>query len=67
VVHESFFEASGPGSFQATPATSGSMTIDPRQYLFINVGLTVIMQRDPVGDWLRLDSQPRAGNRDQRE
>jgi hypothetical protein len=33
-----------------------SMALDPRQYIFINVDLTVIVQRDPVGDWLLLDS-----------
>lgn len=33
-----------------------SMAIDPRHYLFINVDLTVILQRDPIGDWLLLDS-----------
>ncbi len=33
-----------------------SMSIDPRHFLFINVDLTVILQRDPVGDWLLLDA-----------
>jgi hypothetical protein len=33
-----------------------SMTIDPRQFLFINVDLTVVLHRDPVGEWLLLDA-----------
>jgi hypothetical protein len=33
-----------------------SMTLDPRAYLFINVDLTVILQRDPVGEWLLMDA-----------
>jgi hypothetical protein len=33
-----------------------SMALDPRRFIFINVDLTVILQRDPVGDWLLLDS-----------
>jgi hypothetical protein len=40
-------------------ADSGSgvgMALDPRQYLFLNVDLTVVLQRDPVGEWLLLDA-----------
>jgi hypothetical protein len=40
-------------------ADSGSgvgMALDPRQYLFRNVDLTVVLQRDPVGEWLLLDA-----------
>jgi hypothetical protein len=40
-------------------ADSGSgvaMTVDPRQYLFLNVDLTVVLQRDPVGEWIMLDA-----------
>jgi hypothetical protein len=33
-----------------------SMTLDPAKFLFINVDLTVVLQRDPEGDWLLLDS-----------
>jgi hypothetical protein len=33
-----------------------SMALDPRRFIFINVDLTVILQRDPVGEWVRLDS-----------
>lgn len=33
-----------------------SMALDPRAYIFINVDLTVILHRDPVGEWLLLDA-----------
>jgi len=33
-----------------------SMVLDPRAYLFVNVDLTVLLHRDPAGEWLRLDS-----------
>lgn len=33
-----------------------SMALDPTAFIFINVDLTVILQRDPVGEWLRLDA-----------
>ncbi|HTZ92597.1 MAG TPA: thioesterase family protein [Streptosporangiaceae bacterium] len=33
-----------------------SMALDPRVYIFINVDLTVILHRDPAGDWLLLDA-----------
>jgi Thioesterase-like superfamily len=33
-----------------------SMAVDPRAYIFINVDLTVILQRDPAGEWLLLDA-----------
>ena len=33
-----------------------SMALDPRQYMFINVDLTVVVHRDPHGDCLLLDS-----------
>ncbi len=32
------------------------MALDPRKYLFLNVDLTVVLQRDPVGEWLLLDA-----------
>jgi Thioesterase-like superfamily len=40
-------------------ADSGSgigRVLDPRRFQFLNVDLTVILQRDPVGDWLLLDA-----------
>jgi hypothetical protein len=33
-----------------------SMALDPRADIFINVDLTVILHRDPVGEWLQLDA-----------
>jgi Thioesterase-like superfamily len=48
-----------PMSLALLLADSGSgisMALDPRHFVFINVDLTVILQRDPVGDWLLLDS-----------
>jgi len=33
-----------------------SATLDPSAYLFINVDLTVVLQLDPVGEWLLLDA-----------
>ena len=32
-----------------------SMALDPMTYISINVDLTVVLQRDPVGEWLMLD------------
>lgn len=40
-----------------------SSALDPVKFLFINVDLTVILQRDPVGDWLLLDSVSAIGER----
>ncbi len=40
-------------------ADSGSgvaSTLDPRQFQFMNVDLTVVLQRDPAGEWLLLDA-----------
>lgn len=40
-------------------ADSGSgvaTTLDPRQFQFMNVDMTVVLQRDPVGEWLLLDA-----------
>ncbi len=40
-------------------ADSGSgvaAALDPSRFIFINVDLTVVLQRDPVGDWLLLDA-----------
>jgi hypothetical protein len=33
-----------------------SMALDPRAYIFINVDLTVVLHRDPAGEWLLLDA-----------
>jgi hypothetical protein len=38
-----------------------SMVLDPRSYLFLNVNLTVVLQRDPAGEWLRLDATSTMG------
>jgi Thioesterase-like superfamily len=38
-----------------------SMTLDPTAFIFINVDLTVILQRDPVGEWLLLDALTTTG------
>jgi hypothetical protein len=38
-----------------------SRTLDPREFIFINVDLTVVLQRDPVGEWLRLDAETSMG------
>jgi hypothetical protein len=32
-----------------------SMAVDPMTHISINVDLTVVLHRDPVGDWLMLD------------
>jgi hypothetical protein len=40
-------------------ADSGSgvgAALDASRYLFINVDLTVVLQRDPVGEWILLDA-----------
>src|SRR5215469_2390218 len=40
-------------------ADSGSgvgMTLDPSRFQFLNVDLTVVLQRDPIGEWLLLDA-----------
>jgi hypothetical protein len=38
-----------------------SMVVDPTKYLFINVDLTVILHRDPVGEFVLLDAQSTMG------
>jgi Thioesterase-like superfamily len=38
-----------------------SMTLDPAKFIFINVDLTVVLQRDPEGEWLLLDSVTTTG------
>jgi acyl-Coa thioesterase superfamily protein/acyl-CoA thioesterase superfamily protein len=45
-------------------ADSGSgigMAIDPRKFLFLNVDLTVVLQRDPAAEWLLLDAMTTMG------
>jgi hypothetical protein len=39
-----------------------SAVLDPARFLFINVDLTVVLQRDPVGDWLLLDAASGIGD-----
>jgi hypothetical protein len=38
-----------------------SMVVDPTKYLFINVDLTVILHRDPVGEFVLLDAESTMG------
>ncbi|MGH3301537.1 MAG: thioesterase family protein [Streptosporangiaceae bacterium] len=38
-----------------------SMVLDPAKYIFINVDLTVILHRDPVGEFVLLDAQSTMG------
>jgi hypothetical protein len=38
-----------------------SMVLDPTKYIFINVDLTVILHRDPVGDFVLLDAESTMG------
>ena len=33
-----------------------SMALDPMAFIFINVDLTVVLERDPAGEWLLLDA-----------
>ena len=39
-----------------------SATLDPLAFLFINVDLTVILPRDPAGEWLLLDAVTTIGD-----
>jgi hypothetical protein len=38
-----------------------SMVLDPARYIFINVDLTVILHRDPVGEFVLLDAESTMG------
>jgi hypothetical protein len=38
-----------------------SMAVDPAAYIFINVDLTVILHRDPVGEFVLLDAESTMG------
>ena len=52
-------EAIAPMSLALLIADTGSgisRTLDPRDFIFINVDLTVILHRDPLGGWVRLDA-----------
>jgi Acyl-CoA thioesterase N-terminal domain/Acyl-CoA thioesterase C-terminal domain len=40
-----------------------SSTLDPVKFLFINTDLTVILPRDPAGEWLLLDAVSTIGER----
>ena len=39
-----------------------SAALSPAQFLFINVDLTVVLRRDPVGEWLLLDAVTAIGD-----
>ena len=39
-----------------------SATLDPLDFLFINVDLTVVLPRDPAGEWLLLDAVTTIGD-----
>jgi Thioesterase-like superfamily len=57
-------EDMAPVSRTLLVADSGSgvsMVLDPTKYLFINVDLTVILQRDPVGEFVLLDAESTMG------
>jgi len=57
-------EAMAPMSLTLLIADTGSgisRTLDPQQFIFINVDVTVILQRDPIGEWVRLDAETTMG------
>jgi hypothetical protein len=57
-------EAIAPMSLALLIADTGSgisRTLDPREFIFINVDLTVVLQRDPVGEYVRLDAETSMG------
>ena len=57
-------EETSPMSRTMLLADSGSgvsMALDPRTYIFINVDLTVILHRDPVGQFVLLDARTTMG------
>jgi hypothetical protein len=59
-------EEPSPMSRALLIADSGSgvsATLDATKFLFINVDLTVILTRDPVGEWLLLDAMTTIGDR----
>jgi Thioesterase-like superfamily len=53
-----------PASRTLIVADSGSgvsMVLDPSKYTFVNVDLTVVLHRDPVGEFVLLDAQSTMG------
>jgi hypothetical protein len=59
-------EEPSPMSRALLVADSGSgvsAVLDPVRFLFINVDLTLALQRDPVGEWLLLDAATTLGGR----
>jgi hypothetical protein len=59
-------EEPSPMSRALLVADSGSgvsAVLDPVRFLFINVDLTLALQRDPVGAWLLLDAATTIGDR----
>jgi hypothetical protein len=57
-------EAIAPMSLTLLVADSGSGlsgALDPWQFIFINVDLTVVLQRDLAGDWVRLAAETTMG------
>jgi Thioesterase-like superfamily len=57
-------EDMSPASRTLLVADSGSgvsMVLDPAAYIFINVDLTVILHRDPVGEFVLLDAETTMG------
>lgn len=38
-----------------------SAVLDPARFIFINVDLTVVLPRDPVGEWLLLEAATTTG------
>jgi hypothetical protein len=58
-------EEPSPMSRTLLVADSGSgvsAVLDPLDFLFINVDLTVILPRDPAGEWLLLDAVTTIGD-----
>lgn len=57
-------EEISPVSRTLLVADSGSgvsMVLDPTKYIFVNVDLTVILHRDPVGEFVLLDAESTMG------
>jgi Thioesterase-like superfamily len=47
----------------ADSGSGASAALDPMRFLFMNVDLTVILPRDPAGEWLLLDAVTTIGGR----
>jgi acyl-Coa thioesterase superfamily protein/acyl-CoA thioesterase superfamily protein len=57
-------EATSPASLALLVADSAngiSGTLDPSRWLFVNVDLTVVLHRQPEGEWLLLDAETTVG------